>query len=79
MTTWSQTRSLKPKSFLDFKVYASTRYPLKSFHSVLQEIKPSSYSKATTDPRWRAAMGQEFDALLSNAHGLYVLAHLITI
>jgi hypothetical protein len=66
MTTRSQTGSLKPKSFSDFKLYTSTRYPLKSFHSVLQEIEPSSYSKAATDPRWRAAMGQEFDALLSN-------------
>jgi hypothetical protein len=30
MTTRSQTRSFKPKSFSNFKLYASTRYPLKS-------------------------------------------------
>ena len=31
---------------------------------MLQETEPSCYSKAATDPRWRATMGHEFDAIL---------------
>jgi hypothetical protein len=66
MTTRSQIGSLKPKSFSDFKLYTSTQHPLLLYHTVLQEPEPSSYSKAATDPRRRAAMGPEFDALISN-------------
>jgi hypothetical protein len=65
MTTRSHTGSLKPKQFPGFKLFHS-KYPLLSFHSVLPESKPTSYSKAALDPQWKAAMSAEFEALLSN-------------
>jgi hypothetical protein len=65
MTTHSHTGSLKPKQFPGFKTF-HTKYPLLSFHFVLHDIEPTCYSKAAPDPRWRAAMSTEFDALISN-------------
>jgi len=65
MTTRSHTGSLKPKQFPGFKLFRS-KYPFLSFHSVLPESEPTSYSKAALDPRWKAAMSAEFEALLSN-------------
>jgi len=56
MVTRSRTGSLHPKSFPDFQLYLSQQ----------PETEPTSYSKAATDPRWKAAMQLEFDALLSN-------------
>jgi hypothetical protein len=33
---------------------------------MLTEIEPTCFTKAATDPRWRAAMAAEFEALISN-------------
>lgn len=66
MTTQSQTGSLKPKSFPDYKMFSSSKYPLTVMHTILREIEPSSYRKAATNPQWQEAMQQGFDALLSN-------------
>jgi hypothetical protein len=56
MITRSRTRSLKPKTFYDFKLY----------HTHLPDLEPVSYRQAATDSRWVEAMQQEFDALQSN-------------
>jgi hypothetical protein len=56
MTTRSRTGSLKPKDFSDFQLY----------HTSIPELEPVSYRKAAADPRWRAAMQLEYDALMSN-------------
>ena len=53
MTTRSQTGSLKPKTFPDYKLFTSTKHPFHLFHTILREIEPSCYSKAPSDARWR--------------------------
>jgi len=65
ITTHSHTGSLKPKQFLDFKLF-HTKYPLLAFQSALPDLEPTCYSKAATDPKWQAAMRAEFEALVSN-------------
>ncbi|XP_062173574.1 uncharacterized protein LOC133879040 [Alnus glutinosa] len=37
-----------------------------SYHTILSEKEPTSFTKATTNSRWREAMLQEFQALVSN-------------
>jgi hypothetical protein len=68
MTTRLRTGSLRPKSFPDFHLYYTSRHPPKPtvLHAALSESEPPCFSKATTDSRWREAMAQEFDALISN-------------
>jgi hypothetical protein len=66
MVTRSKTGSLKPKSFSEYQLFHTTKYPFLSLHTTLSEMEPSSYSKAVLDPRWRHAMQLEFDALISN-------------
>ena len=53
LTTRSQTGSLKPKTFPDYKLFTSTKHPFHLFHTILREIEPSCYSKAPSDARWR--------------------------
>ena len=66
MTTRSQSGSLKPKTFPDYKLFTSTKHPFHLFHTILCETEPSCHSKASSDARWRDAMKLEFDALTSN-------------
>ena len=66
MTTRSQTDSLKPKTFPDYKLFTSTKHPFHLFHTILHETKPSCSSKAASNAQWRGAMKLEFDALISN-------------
>lgn len=66
MITRSRIGSLRPKTFPDFRLFQSTKYPLINHHSILQEIEPTCYSKAISDSRWKEAMQLEFDALISN-------------
>jgi hypothetical protein len=63
--TRSQTGSLKPKAFPDYHLYYSIKHHLKALHFVALPPKPSCYSVAFSNPHWRAAMGSEFDALMS--------------
>jgi hypothetical protein len=67
MVTRSKIGSLKPKDFSTYQAFHTPKYPLVSLHTVLPESEPSFYSKAAKDPRWRAIMGLEFDALMSNS------------
>lgn len=66
MTTRTHTGSLKPKYFADYKLFYTTKHPPISLPAAPLESEPSSYTKAATDAWWRAAMAQEFDALISN-------------
>jgi len=66
MITRSQTGSLKPKSFSDFHLYYTSKYPLVALHTSLSLVEPTCYTKAATDSRWRTAMATEFDALMAN-------------
>jgi hypothetical protein len=66
MITRSQTGSLKPKSFSDFHLYYTSKYPPVALHTSLSLVEPTCYTKATTDSRWRTAMATEFDALMAN-------------
>ena len=61
MITRSRTGSLIPKEFLDFQLYLTLTLEIEL------EIELVSYRKAAADPRWRHAMQQEYDALISNA------------
>lgn len=73
ITTCSRTGSFKPKQFSNYKLYHSTKYPLQLFHITLHETEPSNYySKAATDPWWRAAMGQKFDVFCPMAPGVFL-------
>ena len=67
MLTRSKTGSLQPKTFPDYKLFQTTKYPFQGLHTTVQEFEPSCYSKAAADSRWRAAMKLEFDALMSNS------------
>ena len=64
--TRSKTGNNKPKKFPKYKLYYSTRHPLYVFSSVLNEQEPTCFTQAMSHPEWRAAMGQEFDALMEN-------------
>jgi len=66
MVTGAKTRSLKPRSFLDYTALYSTKHPLIALTSILPFVEPSCYTKVVLRPEWRAAMGLEFDALLAN-------------
>jgi transposase InsO family protein len=64
MVTRSKTGSLRPRNYADFQLFYSTRHPLKALHSTLLS-EPTCFSEASKSPSWRAAMNQEFDALLT--------------
>jgi len=66
MVTRSQTGSLKPKESPGFKTFYSTRHPLQVLSSIVIESEPTCFTKAVSNPHWKAAMGREFDALLAN-------------
>jgi hypothetical protein len=43
------------------------KHPLvAALHSVLTKVEPTCFTKAATDPRWKAAMTAELKALISN-------------
>ena len=67
MTTRTRTGSLKPKAFSNYQLYHTSKYPLRLFHTILTEKEPSCFTKAAADSRWRDAMSQEFQALVSNS------------
>jgi transposase InsO family protein len=64
--TRSQTRLLKPKTFPDFQLYNVTKHPLKAFIVAALPREPTTYNQAASNPKWLAAMEQEFQALLEN-------------
>jgi hypothetical protein len=67
MVTRSRTRSLKPKTFSDYKLYSTIKHqPPKALLTVLTESEPTSFAKAILDPRWQTAMAAEFAALQAN-------------
>lgn len=65
MVTRSQTDSLKPKQFPDYKVY-STKYPLQALPTVTLPLEPTTYSQAAKNKNWYDAMQAKFNALLTN-------------
>lgn len=64
--TRSKTGHNKPKSFPDYMAYYSTKHHLHVLSSVFNEQEPSCFTQAVTRSEWRAAMGEEFDALMEN-------------
>jgi hypothetical protein len=66
MATRTHTGSLKPKSFADYKLFYTTNHPPASLSATPTESEPFSYTKAAVDVRWRAAMTQEFEALITH-------------
>ena len=77
MTTRSRNHISKPKSFTD----GTMKYPLP--HALLADgidvnisAEPTCYTSAMKDPKWRAIMNLEFDALLKNQTWELVPSHL---
>jgi hypothetical protein len=66
MVTQSRTGSLKPKTFADYQLFYSTKHPPTTFLTTVSTTEPTCYSKAISDPRWKTAMSQEYDALITN-------------
>jgi hypothetical protein len=66
MVTRSKTGTLRSRSFPDYTSFFSTKHPVCALSSVSIPIEPTCYSQAEKSPEWRAAMGDEFDALLDN-------------
>jgi hypothetical protein len=66
MVTPSHTGSLKPKSFTNFQLFYSTKHPPTAFLTTFSLPEPTCFSKAIIDPRWKIAMTQKFEALISN-------------
>ncbi|KAF5447219.1 hypothetical protein F2P56_032787, partial [Juglans regia] len=62
----SQTGHSKPRSFPDFHLHYSTRYPLQALHAGMVLSKPRNYTHAASIPEWHATMDSEFQALLKN-------------
>lgn len=59
MVTRSQYYIFKPK-----RVFAATKHPISG------PLEPSCASKALADPKWRAAMAEEYTALIGMALGV---------
>ena len=66
IVTRSQTSSLRPKVFTYFKLYYSTKHPLKAMYTSTSPSEPSTFVQATSNPHWLAAMESEFQALQEN-------------
>jgi hypothetical protein len=66
MLTRSRTGASQPIQFPDFHLYYASKHSPTTLPSPLALQEPSCYTKATTDPRWKNAMAQEFSALMSN-------------
>jgi hypothetical protein len=67
MVTQSRTCALKPKPFIDYKLYSTIKHPpFIALLTILTESEPTSFAKAIIDPRWQFAMAVEFAALLPN-------------
>jgi hypothetical protein len=66
MLTRSQTNSMHPKLFPDFKLYSCTAYPLRALMAVTHPAEPKTYHQAVKNHCWLDAMKAEFAALLSN-------------
>jgi hypothetical protein len=66
MLTRSKTGNLRTRSFPNFTSFYSTKHPLCALASVSLPPEPTCYSEAAKSPEWRAAMGDEFDALIAN-------------
>ena len=66
MVTHTKDNTKKPKLFEDF---VATRYPLPKgllTDSSSTEFEPTSYTQTSKDPKWRAAVTDEFNALHRN-------------
>lgn len=68
--TRSKTGHSKPKEFPGFKMFYSTRHPLRCLTSILTKSEPTCYTQAVTKLEWRQAMECEFDALMKNGTSL---------
>jgi hypothetical protein len=66
MATHSKTGTLRSRSFPDYTAFLSTKHPLCALSSVSIPLEPTCYTQAEKSPEWRAAMGDEFEALLAN-------------
>jgi hypothetical protein len=63
MVTRAQNNIHQPKRYTD----GSVKYPLPRAYTaslVCNEIEPTSYTQAAKDVKWRAAMAEEFNALI---------------
>jgi hypothetical protein len=69
MLTRSQTWSTKPKTYPNYKMFYTSKHLLASLPVAFIEIEPSCYTKTASDAQWRAAMSQEFAALIDNGNG----------
>lgn len=65
MVTHNQDHTRRPKEYPDF---VTTRYPLPQGLVTIcsNDVEPTSFTQATKDPKWRAAMEDEFNALIRN-------------
>jgi hypothetical protein len=66
MVTRSKTGTLRSHSFPNYTSFFSTKHLLCALSSISLPLEPTCYSQAEKSPEWRAAMGDEFDALLAN-------------
>jgi len=66
MLTRSKTGNLRTRSFPNYTSFYSTKHPLCALSSVSLPPEPTCYSEAAKSHEWRAAMGDEFDALIAN-------------
>jgi hypothetical protein len=65
MATRSKTGTLRSWSFPNYTSF-STKHHVCALSCVFIPIEPTCYSQVEKSPEWRAAMGDEFDALLAN-------------
>jgi hypothetical protein len=66
MLTRSKKGNLRTRSFPNFTSFYSTKHPLCALASVFLPLEPTCYFEAAKSSEWRAAMGDEFDALIAS-------------
>lgn len=66
MITQAQAGTSRPKSFLGYQLYYSSKHPIMAFHTPLLPTEPNTFKQVSKFFEWLDAMKFEFTALQAN-------------